>query len=335
MRDVMTRRGPDDAGLECGPGFAPGHRRLSIIDLSPAGHQPMENEDGRVVITFNGEIYNFADLRPDLEKAGHRFRSRSDTEMLLHGYEQWGLEGLLRRIRGMYAFAIVILRRAATIHLVRDPLGKKPLFFRWSGGELLFASSARALAEALDAPPEVDPVSVDALLWNRYIPGPRTIFAGVEKLPPGHAWSLASDGSTTLYRHWRPDFFHPEEGIGEDVSARGVEDALTTAVRRLRGRFGRWGYALRRRRLQPGDGPCGQDDGERGNFLRGQRRCGPRREPLCAGRRPAATTRTTTCCRCEATRGRTCRSWSPPWANRWPTPRRPTCWPSPNWRGGR
>ncbi len=228
----MTRRGPDDAGLQCGPGFALGHRRLSIIDLSPAGHQPMENEDGLVVITFNGEIYNFADLRPALEAAGHRFRSRTDTEMLLHGYEQWGLEGLLRRIRGMYAFAIVDLRRAATIHLVRDPLGKKPLFFRWSGGELLFASSARALAEALDAPPDVDPVSVDALLWNRYIPGPRTIFAGVEKLPPGHAWSLANDGSTTMVRHWRPDFIHPEEGIGEDVWLERVEDALTTAVRR-------------------------------------------------------------------------------------------------------
>ncbi len=167
MRDAMTRRGPDDSGLACGPGFALGHRRLSIIDLSPAGHQPMENEDGSVIITFNGEIYNFADLRPSLVEAGHRFRSRTDTETLIHGYEQWGLEGLLRRIRGMYAFAIVDLRQAAAIHLVRDPLGKKPLFFRWAEGELSFASSARALVEALGAAPAIDAAAVDALLWNR------------------------------------------------------------------------------------------------------------------------------------------------------------------------
>ena len=232
MRDAMTRRGPDDSGLACGPGFALGHRRLSIIDLSPAGHQPMENEDGSVIIMFNGEIYNFADLRPEPGQAGHRFRSRTDTETLIHGYEQWGLEGLLRRIRGMYAFAIVDLRQAAAIHLVRDPLGKKPLFFRWAEGELSFASSARALVEAIGAAPAIDAAAVDALLWNRYIPGPGTIFAGVEKLSPGHAWSLGSDGAARRYRHWQPDFFHAEKGVAENVWLDRVEEALTTAVRR-------------------------------------------------------------------------------------------------------
>src|SRR5713101_343234 len=107
MRDAMVPRGPDAFGLSQGPGFALGHRRLAIIDLSEAGSQPMSNEDGTIQIVFNGEIYNFADLRLGLEAAGHRFCSRTDTEVLIHGYEMWGLEGLLKRIRGMFAFALV------------------------------------------------------------------------------------------------------------------------------------------------------------------------------------------------------------------------------------
>ena len=131
----MTPRGPDGCGFAAGPGFALGHRRLSIIDLSDAGSQPMSNEDGTIQIVFNGEIYNFIELRPELERAGHHFRSRTDTEVLIHGFEEWGLECLLRRIRGMYAFALVDSRRRE-IHLARDPLGKKPLFFAWANGEL-------------------------------------------------------------------------------------------------------------------------------------------------------------------------------------------------------
>src|SRR5947209_6811163 len=110
MRDSMVPRGPDGYGLSQGPGYALGHRRLAILDLTEAGRQPMDNEDGSVRITFNGEIYNFNDLRPELEAAGHQFRSRTDTEVLIHGYEQWGLEGLLRRVRGMYAFALLDLK---------------------------------------------------------------------------------------------------------------------------------------------------------------------------------------------------------------------------------
>ena len=153
MRDAMIPRGPDGYGLQCGPGFALGHRRLSIIDLSEAGHQPMSNEDDSIWLTFNGDIYNFLELRPELEAAGHRFRSHTDTEVLIHGFEQWGIEELLRRIRGMFAFALLDTHRN-TIHLARDPLGKKPLFFRWAEGELVFASSAghdvRAAGHARD-----------------------------------------------------------------------------------------------------------------------------------------------------------------------------------------
>jgi asparagine synthase (glutamine-hydrolysing) len=231
MRDAMVPRGPDGFGLSQGPGFALGHRRLAIIDLSEAGRQPMGNDDGSVQVSFNGEIYNFLELRRQLEGAGHRFRSRTDTEVLIHGYEAWGLEGLLRRIRGMYAFALVD-SRAGAIHLARDPLGKKPLFFRLGDGELVFASSAGALARGLVSAPEIDPAAVDDLLWNLYVPGPRTIFAGVEKLLPGHALSLGPDSRRRDRVHWRGDFFHPEAGVAEEEWLERVEAALSAAVKR-------------------------------------------------------------------------------------------------------
>ena len=229
-RHLMTRRGPDACGLKCGPGFAldiAGSR--SSICRQP-DTSPWKNEDGSVIIVFNGEIYNFADLRPSLEQAGHRFRSHTDTETLIHGDEQWGIEGLLRRVRGMYAFAIEDVPQA-TIHLARDPLGKKPLFFRWADGELLFASSARRSAAALDSMPEIDPVSIDALLWTRYIPGPRD-FRRCGELSPGHAWQLKKDGTVREFMHWQPDFFHPQQGLNQDEWIDRVEDSLCTAVRR-------------------------------------------------------------------------------------------------------
>jgi asparagine synthase (glutamine-hydrolysing) len=227
----MVPRGPDGAGVSHGPGVALGHRRLAVIDLSEAGRQPMANEDGTVEIVFNGEIYNFLELRPQLEAAGHRFHSRTDSEVLIHGYEEWGLEGLLRRIRGMYAFALYDARRGE-IHLARDPLGKKPLFFRAADGELAFASSARALAMGLNSTPEIDLTAVHDLMWHLYIPGPRTIFQGVEKLPPGHALSMGQDGRRRDLVHWRPDFHHPEQGVDEEEWLERVEAALATAVRR-------------------------------------------------------------------------------------------------------
>ncbi len=231
MRDVMEARGPDDAGLVSGPGFALGHRRLSVIDLSPAGHQPMGNEDGRVQIAFNGEIFNHHELRGELLAAGHTFRSRTDTEVLIHGYEQWGLEELLRRIRGFFAFAIADARRGE-IHLARDPLGKKPLFMRRSPRELAFASSARALHAGLESTPEVDPAAVESLLFHQYVPGPQTIFSGVEKLQPGHALSLGRDGEPRLIRYWKPDFMHPEPGISDEEWLERIEHQLTEAIRR-------------------------------------------------------------------------------------------------------
>jgi asparagine synthase (glutamine-hydrolysing) len=231
MRDLMAYRGPDGFGLTHGPGFALGHRRLAIIDLSEAGKQPIFNEDGTVQITFNGEIYNFNDLRPELEAAGHRFRSRTDSEVLVHGYEEWGLEGLLKRTRGMFALALLD-SRSGEIHLARDPLGKKPLFFRFADGELAFASSARALVQGLRSLPEIDVAAIDDLLWNLYIPGPRTIFAGVEKLLPGHGLTIGRDGKRRDLQYWQPDFMHPEQGVSEEEWLDRIEAALTSAVKR-------------------------------------------------------------------------------------------------------
>jgi asparagine synthase (glutamine-hydrolysing) len=231
MREALTYRGPDAYGLSHGPGYALGHRRLSIIDLSENGVQPMSNEDGSIEIVFNGEIYNFRELKCELQIQKHIFRSATDTEVLIHGYEEWGINKLLGMIRGMYAFAIFD-HRGHTIHLARDPLGKKPIFFQLRDDELVFASSARALAWGLTARPELDAAGIDQFLWNLYVPGPGTIFAGVEKLLPGHALSLGCDGIRHEIVHWKPDFLHSEEGLQDDERLERIESALETAVRR-------------------------------------------------------------------------------------------------------
>ena len=194
-------RGPDAAGASFGPGYGLGHRRLAIIDLSEAGSQPMRNEDGSIELVLNGEIYNFRALQAELMEAGHRFRSKTDTEVLVHGFEEWGLEQLLRKIRGMFAFALID-RTNREIQLARDPLGKKPLFFQWAEGELLFASSARALNIAAGRQFSVDPRAIADVLSNLYIPGPRTIFENVEKLLPGHAMSIDRHGGRQDLRYW-------------------------------------------------------------------------------------------------------------------------------------
>ena len=160
-----------------------GNRRLSIIDL-PGGHQPIANEDESVWITFNGEIYNYRDLRPDLLARGHQFRTNSDTETILHLYEEYDLS-FLDHLRGMFAFAIWDSRKRRLL-LARDRLGVKPLFYRLDPGRLAFASELRTLRELLPRPPEIDPQSIYDFFGFRYIPAPRTFYRGVEKLLPGH-----------------------------------------------------------------------------------------------------------------------------------------------------
>ena len=156
MRDIMICRGPDASGSFVNDGIALGHRRLAIIDLTEAGHQPMTNEDCTVQIVFNGEIYNFQSLRKDLDKHGHEFKSNSDTEVLVHGYEQWGIDGLATRIRGMFAFAIWD-EKLEKLFLVRDHLGKKPLFYKLAGSELSFSSDIKSLWLAHAKELEINP----------------------------------------------------------------------------------------------------------------------------------------------------------------------------------
>jgi len=206
MAERLAHRGPDDAGhfttLSRDGGMEVGlvHRRLSIIDLE-GGHQPLANERRTVWVVFNGEIYNFRDLRHELEEAGHCFATASDTEVLVHGYEEWGV-ACLQRLRGMFAFALWDDERQR-LWLARDRMGIKPLFFTEAAGGLLFASEIKALLAHPGVEAKVDEAAIYAYLRYRYVPGPATLFQGVEKLPPG--CHLTWEGGTRrIERYWRP-----------------------------------------------------------------------------------------------------------------------------------
>ncbi|HUG94325.1 MAG TPA: hypothetical protein VML55_26075, partial [Planctomycetaceae bacterium] len=190
--------GSNDGGSR--PGVVLGHRRLSIIDLG-GGHQPMSNEDGTGWIGFNGEVYNYRELRPDLEARGHRFRTASDTETIVHLYEDYGPD-CVRHLRGMFAFAIWDERRGRLL-LARDRLGQKPLVYREHGGRLYFASELKALLQVPGAPREMDPTAVDDYLLYQYVPHPRSILKGYSKLPPAH-YAVFEDGWLRVERYWRP-----------------------------------------------------------------------------------------------------------------------------------
>jgi asparagine synthase (glutamine-hydrolysing) len=202
MTDVLAHRGPDDRGVWRDDGVALGFRRLSIIDLS-TGNQPMSNEDGSVWIVFNGEIYNFQALRNRLEGNKHIFRTTSDTETILHLYEDEGPE-CVERLRGMFAFAIWDSRNRQLM-LARDRLGVKPLVYRREPGRIAFASELKSLLQIPDMPRELDATSVDHYLALQYIPHPRTIFRGIHKLPPAH-YAIWQDGSLALYRYWELNY---------------------------------------------------------------------------------------------------------------------------------
>jgi asparagine synthase (glutamine-hydrolysing) len=185
MGERLRHRGPDDDGIWADPdaGVALAFRRLAIIDLSPRGHQPMLSHDGRLVIAFNGEIYNFRDLRADLEAAGIVFRGRSDTEVLLAAIGRWGLADAVRRMVGMFAFALWD-RERRELHLARDRFGEKPLYFGRAGGALLFGSELRALRAHPDCPTEVDRDALTQLLRYGYILTPHSILKGVRRVRP-------------------------------------------------------------------------------------------------------------------------------------------------------
>src|SRR4051794_89014 len=231
MADCMTHRGPDDGGVwESADGsVALAHRRLSIIDLSPLGHNPMAWDGGRLWITFNGEIYNFRELRQELERMGCRFRSQTDTEVILAAYDAWGLD-CVGRFAGMFAFAIWDQPKRR-LWLVRDRVGKKPLYYSDAGGTLRFASELKALARDADVPTQIDAAAVRMYLRYGYVPSPHTIYTGVHKLPPAHHL-ICEDGRISVRRYWDPVEHALASKPRTDAAAEAeLEAHLGTAVR--------------------------------------------------------------------------------------------------------
>jgi asparagine synthase (glutamine-hydrolysing) len=198
MRDVMVHRGPDEAGLHCDAQAALAHRRLSIVDLS-AGQQPLANEDGTVHVVYNGEIYNHADVRVELEREGHAYRTRCDTESIVHAYEEWGDDCMLR-FRGMFAFAIWDSRRRRLL-LVRDRLGVKPLYWARVGGTLLFGSEIKAILASGLIEPTADAGLLPEVLSTRSLAGEETLFRGIRKLLPGHLL-VFENGMVSTRKYW-------------------------------------------------------------------------------------------------------------------------------------
>lgn len=187
MVNTLRHRGPDDVGVwvDADAGIALGHRRLSILDLSPEGHQPMHSACGRYVISFNGEIYNFRALRREMEGLGHRFRGRSDTEVMLACISQWGIMEATKKFNGMFAFAVWD-RRERLLHLGRDRMGEKPLYYGWMGKAFLFGSELKALRGYPDCSPEINRDALALYLRYNYIPAPHSIYKGITKVLPAH-----------------------------------------------------------------------------------------------------------------------------------------------------
>ena len=212
MCDAIWHRGPDDEGYYLHERAGIGMRRLSIIDLK-TGHQPVRNEDGTLRVVLNGEIYNYRELRADLIQRGHKFYTQTDTETLVHLYEEYG-EACVTRLRGMFAFALWD-ESQMRMFLARDRLGIKPLYYSEAGGRLLFASELKALLQLPDVARELNWGSVNHLFTSLSTPGGESIVAGVHKLPPGHTLSMGLDGRPRLTRYWdvqfEPDREHDEE----------------------------------------------------------------------------------------------------------------------------
>jgi len=207
MTNVLEHRGPDGQGFHWEqpsgrPGVALGHQRLSVIDVA-GGQQPLSNEDESVWVVFNGEIYNYEELRLSLESAGHRFRTRSDTETIVHLYEEKGLD-FLQSLRGMFALAIWDSHQSRLL-LARDRLGQKPLVYHESAGRLLFASEIKSILQVPDVSRDIDSAALDQYLTYLYVPHPRTMFRGISKLPPA-SFAVYERGRLDIKRYWSPDF---------------------------------------------------------------------------------------------------------------------------------
>jgi asparagine synthase (glutamine-hydrolysing) len=226
MATALAHRGPDDRGLWCGEGAGLAHARLSVIDLSERGRQPLTNEDGSVLVVFNGEIYNFVELRRQLEARGHRFRSGTDGEVIVHLYEESGAD-CVDQLDGMFAFAVWD-RKHRRLLLARDRLGKKPLKYASIPGGLVFASELKAILGAGLVAPRIDSTDIGRYLSLGFVPGPGTGFAGIHKLPPAHRL-IWDGGATRIERYWMPDFSRKRTQGAREWRAE-VRDTVRRAV---------------------------------------------------------------------------------------------------------
>jgi len=234
MCSILSHRGPDDSGVYISesraqstePRIGLGHRRLSIIDLS-LGHQPMSNEDGSIWIVFNGEIYNFQELKEALIKNGHFFKTKSDTEVILHLYEDYGVD-CVKELRGMFAFAIWDSKKKR-LFLARDRLGKKPLVYTRYKNSFLFASEIKSILCDKNIPKEIDHIAIHHYLSYGYIPQPWTIFKGIKKLPPSSILVI-ENGSERIERYWMPRY-KPKLKISENEAISEILRLLKEAVK--------------------------------------------------------------------------------------------------------
>lgn len=226
MSDLVAHRGPDDEGFFTEGALGFGHRRLSILDLSANGHQPMFSDDGRLVITYNGEVYNYLELREQLQGLGYRFRTGTDTEVILNAYAHWG-DDCLSRLSGMFAFAIWDAPRRRLL-LARDRLGIKPLYYALTGEGLVFASELKALAQRDDLSAVVDMPALDAYMLYGFVPGEKTLLRAVRKLSPGHTLTI-TDRVVESKAYW--DLRFTSEATGRDeVHAQRLHEVLLQTV---------------------------------------------------------------------------------------------------------
>ena len=227
MNDAIRHRGPDGEGFHFEPGLAFGHRRLAVIDLQ-TGAQPMFTEERRIAVVFNGEIYNYRELRAILQQLGHVFHTRSDTEVILRSWVQWGRK-CVERLHGMFAFALWD-GREETLFMARDRLGEKPLHYAsLPNGSLIFGSELKALTAHPDLPRKLDPCAVEDFFAFGYINDPRTIYESVKKLEAGHTLTLRRGGTLSLDRYWEPNPVQRFDG-GLEESARDLRERLAAAV---------------------------------------------------------------------------------------------------------
>lgn len=227
MMDTIIHRGPDSAGTHIDSDVSLGFRRLSIIDLD-SGTQPMYNETNDIVIVFNGEIYNYQELKKDLIEKGHVFRNNSDTETLIHSYEEYG-EAMLDRLRGMFAFVIWDGKKKK-LFAARDFFGIKPFYYALVDGQLVFASEIKSILEYTPYKKEINPLALENYLTFQYSVLPETFFKGIYKLMPSHCLTF-ENGELTIRRYWEP-VFEPDENVTLEELTDKIDDAMQASIKR-------------------------------------------------------------------------------------------------------